>query len=134
MNRFLLAGLVVVCASALVRADDAEDKAVAFVEKLGGKVLRDEKKLQDIGGSAFLAALAANLVTIAIVVVGSILIIIGIAASAGSSRPPTVRVGSVLIKSFSVAGRRKITPSTGMQYSPAVSFELARRLSAASQR
>ena len=25
------------------RADDAEDKAVAFVEKLGGKVTRDEK-------------------------------------------------------------------------------------------
>jgi hypothetical protein len=26
-----------------VRADEAEDKAVAFVEKLGGKVARDEK-------------------------------------------------------------------------------------------
>ena len=26
-----------------LRADDAEDKAVAFVEKLGGKVTRDEK-------------------------------------------------------------------------------------------
>src|SRR5580692_10087355 len=33
-----------------------------------------------------------------------------------------------------VACRRKMTPSTGMQYSDEVSFELARRLSAASQR
>ncbi|MEP6765185.1 MAG: S49 family peptidase, partial [Gemmatimonadaceae bacterium] len=49
----------------------------------------------------FFAALAANLVTIAIVVVGSILIIAGIAASAGSSRAPTVRVGSVLIINMS---------------------------------
>jgi internalin A len=28
----------------VVRADEAEDKAVAFVEKLGGKVERDDKK------------------------------------------------------------------------------------------
>ncbi|MEP6781534.1 MAG: signal peptide peptidase SppA, partial [Gemmatimonadaceae bacterium] len=49
----------------------------------------------------FFTALAANLVTIAIVVVGSILIIAGIAASAGSSRVPTVRVGSVLIINMS---------------------------------
>jgi internalin A len=26
------------------RADDAEDKAIAFVEKLGGKVTRDDKR------------------------------------------------------------------------------------------
>ncbi|MEP6833094.1 MAG: signal peptide peptidase SppA [Gemmatimonas sp.] len=45
----------------------------------------------------FFAALAANLVTIAILVVGSILLVIGIAASAAGSRGPTVRDGSVLI-------------------------------------
>ncbi|MDQ6611958.1 MAG: S49 family peptidase, partial [Gemmatimonadota bacterium] len=49
----------------------------------------------------FFTAVAANLVTIAIVVVGSVLIIAGIAASAGSSRTPTVRVGSVLIVNMS---------------------------------
>jgi hypothetical protein len=32
-----------VCLGSSARADDAEDKAVAFVEKLGGKVTRDEK-------------------------------------------------------------------------------------------
>jgi hypothetical protein len=31
------------CLSSAVRADDAEDKAVAFVKKLGGTVTRDEK-------------------------------------------------------------------------------------------
>ena len=31
------------CLCSAGRADDAEDKAVAFVEKLGGKVTRDEK-------------------------------------------------------------------------------------------
>lgn len=45
----------------------------------------------------FFAALAANLVTIAILVVGMILLIVGIAASAGSSRMPTVRDGSILV-------------------------------------
>ena len=45
----------------------------------------------------FFASLAANMVTIAIVVVAVILISIGIAATAGSSRGPTVRDGSVLI-------------------------------------
>ena len=49
----------------------------------------------------FFTALAANLVTIAVVVVGAFLIIAGIAASAGSSRTPTVRVGSVLIVNMS---------------------------------
>ena len=46
MSRLMLCGLmagVILCSSAPVRADDAEDKAVAFVEKLGGKVTRDEK-------------------------------------------------------------------------------------------
>src|SRR5215218_3019317 len=46
MSRLMLCGLmsgVILCSSAPVRADDAEDKAVAFVEKLGGKVGRDEK-------------------------------------------------------------------------------------------
>ena len=45
----------------------------------------------------FFAALAANLVTIAIVVVGMILLVIGVAASAGSRGAPTVRDGSVLV-------------------------------------
>ena len=31
------------CLCSTLRADDAEDKAVAFVKKLGGQVLRDEK-------------------------------------------------------------------------------------------
>jgi hypothetical protein len=31
------------CPSSTVRADEAEDKAVAFVEKLGGRATRDEK-------------------------------------------------------------------------------------------
>jgi internalin A len=31
------------CLCSSARADDAEDKAVAFVEKLGGRVARDEK-------------------------------------------------------------------------------------------
>jgi hypothetical protein len=31
------------CLNSPLRADDAEDKAVTFVEKLGGKVTRDEK-------------------------------------------------------------------------------------------
>ena len=37
----LAASGLCLCSSA--RADDAEDKAVAFVEKLGGTVVRDEK-------------------------------------------------------------------------------------------
>ncbi len=45
----------------------------------------------------FFAALAANLVTIAIVVVGMILLVVGIAASAAGSRGPSVRDGSILI-------------------------------------
>jgi protease-4 len=45
----------------------------------------------------FFAALAANLVTIAIVVVGVFLLAIGIAATAGKSRMPSVRDGSVLV-------------------------------------
>ena len=46
MSRLMLCGLmagVILCSSAPVRADDAEDKAVAFVEKLRGQVTRDEK-------------------------------------------------------------------------------------------
>lgn len=45
----------------------------------------------------FFAALAANLVTIAIVVVGSILLIVGIAVSAAGTSSPSVRAGSVLV-------------------------------------
>lgn len=45
----------------------------------------------------FFAALAANLVTIAVVVVGMILLVVGIASSAAGSRTPSVRDGSVLI-------------------------------------
>jgi internalin A len=46
MSRLMLCGVVswlVLIASAPLCADDAEDKAVAFVEKLGGRVARDEK-------------------------------------------------------------------------------------------
>ncbi|MCC6244349.1 MAG: signal peptide peptidase SppA [Gemmatimonadaceae bacterium] len=46
---------------------------------------------------AFFTAIAANLVTIAIFVVGGILLIIGIAASAASEKPVAVRKGSVLV-------------------------------------
>jgi protease-4 len=45
----------------------------------------------------FFAALAANLVTIAICVVAGVLLIVGIAASAGSRPPTEVRPGSVLV-------------------------------------
>jgi protease-4 len=45
----------------------------------------------------FFTALAANLVTIAVCVVGVFLLIIGIAASAGTRPPTEVRPGSVLI-------------------------------------
>ncbi len=45
----------------------------------------------------FFAALAANLVTIAVCVVAGILLIAGIAASAGSRPPTEVRQGSVLV-------------------------------------
>lgn len=45
----------------------------------------------------FFAALAANFVTIAVLVVGSILLIVGITVSAAGSRAPTVREGSVLV-------------------------------------
>jgi internalin A len=44
MSRPLLCGVVAwVLAAAPVRADDSEDKAVAFVAEMGGKVARDEK-------------------------------------------------------------------------------------------
>jgi hypothetical protein len=46
MWRFVLCGFVswlILSAGTSVRADDAEDKAVAFVEKLGGKIKRDDK-------------------------------------------------------------------------------------------
>jgi protease-4 len=46
---------------------------------------------------AFFTAIAANLVTIALCVVGGILLIIGIAAAAGGDKPVTVRHGSVLL-------------------------------------
>ncbi|HYW31447.1 MAG TPA: signal peptide peptidase SppA [Gemmatimonas sp.] len=45
----------------------------------------------------FFTALAANLVTIALCVVGGIVLIAGIAASLSSARPATVRDGSVLV-------------------------------------
>jgi protease-4 len=45
----------------------------------------------------FFAALAANLVTIALVVVGMILLVVGLAASTAGSRSPTVREGSILV-------------------------------------
>lgn len=45
----------------------------------------------------FLTAIAANLLTIAICVVGGILLIVGIAASAGSKDPVKVADGSVLV-------------------------------------
>jgi protease-4 len=45
----------------------------------------------------FFTALAANLVTIAVCVVGVLLLIVGIAASAGTRPPTDVRPGSVLI-------------------------------------
>src|SRR5436190_17813763 len=43
MNRIWVGLLVLVASSAAVRADEAEDKAVKFVEKLDGRVTRDEK-------------------------------------------------------------------------------------------
>jgi internalin A len=46
MTRVLLAAAVVgvaLSSARPIRADDAEDKAVAFVEKLGGVVTRDDK-------------------------------------------------------------------------------------------
>lgn len=46
---------------------------------------------------AFFTAIAANLVTIALCVVGGIILIIGIAAAASGDKPVTVRKGSVLI-------------------------------------
>ncbi len=45
----------------------------------------------------FLTAIAANLVTIALCVVGSIVLLIGIAAAAGGDKPATIRKGSVLV-------------------------------------
>src|SRR5688572_13762631 len=47
MSRWMFCGAVAVlilCSGSPARADDAEDKAVAFVEKLGGTVTRDEKQ------------------------------------------------------------------------------------------
>jgi hypothetical protein len=44
MSRLMLCGIVswlILGSVAPIRADDAEDKAVAFVEKLGGKVKVD---------------------------------------------------------------------------------------------
>jgi len=46
---------------------------------------------------AFFTAIAANLVTIAICVVGGIILIVGIAAAAGSDKPTVVRKGSILV-------------------------------------
>ena len=46
MSRLMLCGVVswlVLISSAPLCADDAKDEAVAFVEKLGGRVTRDEK-------------------------------------------------------------------------------------------
>ncbi len=45
----------------------------------------------------FLTAIAANLLTIAICVVGGILLVVGLAASAGSNEPTKVANGSVLV-------------------------------------
>ena len=46
MSRLLRFAVVswLVLGSPAVRADDAEDKAVAFVEKLGGRVIRDDAR------------------------------------------------------------------------------------------
>src|SRR6187399_366406 len=46
---------------------------------------------------AFFTTIAANLVTIAICVVGSLILLIGIAAAAAGDKPVTVRTGSVLV-------------------------------------
>ncbi len=45
----------------------------------------------------FFTALAANLLTIALCVVGALVLIIGFAAAAGRSAPTTVRTGSILV-------------------------------------
>ncbi len=45
----------------------------------------------------FFTALAANLVTIALCVVGGIILLIGVAAAAGRSAPPSIRTGSILV-------------------------------------
>jgi protease-4 len=45
----------------------------------------------------FFTALAANLVTIAVCVVGAIVVIVGIVAATGQSAPATVRQGAVLV-------------------------------------
>lgn len=42
MSRCVLVAVLLACGAA--RADDAEDKVVELVNKLGGKVTRDEKK------------------------------------------------------------------------------------------
>ena len=46
---------------------------------------------------AFFTTIAANLVTIAICVVGGLILIVGIAAAAGGDKPAVVRKGSVLV-------------------------------------
>ncbi len=46
---------------------------------------------------AFFTAIAANLVTIAICVVGGIILIVGIVAAAGSDKPTVERKGSILV-------------------------------------
>ena len=46
MSRLMLCGAIswlVLSSSATIRGDDAEDKAAAFLEKLGGQITRDEK-------------------------------------------------------------------------------------------
>src|SRR6266545_8232393 len=47
MSRLVLCGIMswlVLDSGAPARADDAEDRAAAFAEKLGGKVARDDKR------------------------------------------------------------------------------------------
>ena len=44
-----LAGCVLLLAAAPLLADDAEDQAVKAVEKLGGKVVRDDKDARQAG-------------------------------------------------------------------------------------
>src|SRR5262245_23630345 len=45
MSRFMLSGIVAVLVLSMpARADEAEDKAVAHIEKLNGSYLRDDKR------------------------------------------------------------------------------------------
>ncbi len=43
MSRLMLCAVALVLLASTARADEAEDKAVKLVEKLGGRVTRDEK-------------------------------------------------------------------------------------------